>query len=340
MADNLERLWLLLRSIPRAPRKVDGATLHGRLEDNGIRVNRRTIQRDLERLALYFPLVCDDRSKPYGWSWSRQAPGLELPGMEPWAALTVRLVAAHLRPLMPPGVLEAVERLAERAEGLLGALPSSSLSTWEKKVRVLPRGLMRAPLPVDGAIFQAVYAAVLEDRAIDVTYRARGASASKRYVVHPLALVARAPVFYLVCVRDQKVMQLTLHRFERCAVLDEPSVAPEEFDLDRYISSGAFDLLRSDRQIRLRVLLYPEVSHRLREGPIAADQQLSEWGDGRVLLEATLPDTQELRNWLLMYGETAEVLGPDWLRAEMAGYADQMAARYAADGVSERQPGD
>jgi len=189
---------------------------------------------------------------------------------------------------------------------------------------------MRAPLPVDDAIFEAVYTAVLDERAMDVTYTARGAGVAKRYRVHPLALVARAPVFYLVCARDHQVIQLTLHRLEQCAVLDEPSVRPEGFDLDGYISSGAFDLVRSDRVVRLRVLLYPEVSHRLREGPIAPDQRLTKSADGRVLLEATLPDTQELRNWLLMYGETAEVIGPDWLRAEMGGYASTMAARYSA----------
>ena len=335
MADNLERLWLLLRNIPRAPRKVDGATLHRRLDDNGIRVNRRTIQRDLERLALYFPLVCDDRSKPYGWSWSRESPGLELPGMEPWAAVTMRLVAAHLRPVMPPRALEAVERLALRAEQLLSALPTSSLSTWESKVRVLPRGLMRAPLPIDSAIFEAVYTAVLEERAMRVRYRARGAPESREYVVSPLGLVTRAPVFYLVCARAGQVIQLTLHRFRECSVLDEPSVVPDGFDLDAYVDSGAFDLLRSSRRVELRVLLYPEVSHRLREGPIAPDQRLSECSDGRVLLEADLPDTQELRNWLLMYGETAEVIGPDWLRAELAGYAAKMAARYAVDVASQ-----
>jgi predicted DNA-binding transcriptional regulator YafY len=69
MADNFLRYLMLLREIPRAPRRVDTATLARRLEERGIDVTRRTLQRDLERLSATFPLACDDATKPYGWSW-------------------------------------------------------------------------------------------------------------------------------------------------------------------------------------------------------------------------------------------------------------------------------
>ena len=69
MADNFLRYLMLLREIPRAPKRVDTATLARRLEERGIGVTRRTLQRDLERLSATFPLACDDATKPYGWSW-------------------------------------------------------------------------------------------------------------------------------------------------------------------------------------------------------------------------------------------------------------------------------
>lgn len=69
MSDAFFRYLLLLREIPPAPEHIDTATLARRLDERGIRVTRRTIQRDLERLSLSLPLTCNDTSKPYGWAW-------------------------------------------------------------------------------------------------------------------------------------------------------------------------------------------------------------------------------------------------------------------------------
>lgn len=69
MTDAFLRYLLLLSEIPASPRRVDTCTLAERLANHGIRVTRRTLQRDLERLSRRLPLGCHDESKPYGWSW-------------------------------------------------------------------------------------------------------------------------------------------------------------------------------------------------------------------------------------------------------------------------------
>ncbi len=73
LSDTLVRQWRMLQMIPRAPRKIDAATLEARLREHGLAIDRRSIQRDLQKLSSVFPLVCDDRHKPYGWSWTRDA---------------------------------------------------------------------------------------------------------------------------------------------------------------------------------------------------------------------------------------------------------------------------
>jgi predicted DNA-binding transcriptional regulator YafY len=81
MADKFLRYLMLLRAIPRSPRTVDTRTLAVRLESHGLKVTRRTLQRDLERLSADFPLVCNDRTKPYGWSWVEAPARAERPGL-------------------------------------------------------------------------------------------------------------------------------------------------------------------------------------------------------------------------------------------------------------------
>jgi len=59
------------------------------------------------------------------------------------------------------------------------------------------------------------------------------------------------------------------------------------------------------------------------------DQQLTDLGDGTVLVEATVADTRQLRWWLLGFGGRVEVLEPQGLREEMKGQAERMMMRYA-----------
>jgi predicted DNA-binding transcriptional regulator YafY len=66
----LVRQWLILSLLPRPPQKIDAATIESRLRERGHAIHRRTIQRDLVELASVFPIVADERSKPYGWRWS------------------------------------------------------------------------------------------------------------------------------------------------------------------------------------------------------------------------------------------------------------------------------
>ncbi len=60
----LFRQGLMLRLLPRAPRTMDAARLEEGLAAQGVTIDWRSIERDLQRLSAVFPLVCDDRTKP------------------------------------------------------------------------------------------------------------------------------------------------------------------------------------------------------------------------------------------------------------------------------------
>lgn len=73
VGSSIVRQWHLLTLLPKGPRRVDTATLEDRLRGRGLEIHRRTIQRDLVELATVFPIVSDERSKPYGWRWADDA---------------------------------------------------------------------------------------------------------------------------------------------------------------------------------------------------------------------------------------------------------------------------
>lgn len=73
MSSAIVRQWLILSMLPLRPRRIDTSALESGLRERGIDVHRRTIQRDLIELAAVFPIVADDRAKPFGWRWSDDA---------------------------------------------------------------------------------------------------------------------------------------------------------------------------------------------------------------------------------------------------------------------------
>ena len=76
----IERQWWILKQLPRAPRVVDVAAIERALRREGVRVSRRTIERDLIMLSGIFQIVCDDAHKPFGWAWARDGRRTGWPG--------------------------------------------------------------------------------------------------------------------------------------------------------------------------------------------------------------------------------------------------------------------
>src|ERR1700730_10206168 len=79
--DTLLRQWHMLREVPRYPHKIAVSELRGRLEAAGFDVTARTSERDLNELSEAFPLPSDDRERPFGWSWQKDAPAFDLPNL-------------------------------------------------------------------------------------------------------------------------------------------------------------------------------------------------------------------------------------------------------------------
>ncbi|MBN1948061.1 MAG: WYL domain-containing protein [Bradymonadales bacterium] len=329
-SDTSLRQWTMLRLVPRAPRKIDTASLERRLAEQGFSIDRRSIQRDLQKLSSVFPLQCDDRNRPYGWSWMREAPAFDIPAMDAQTALTVRLIADYLTPILPPSTMAYLTPQIRRADDLLAHLSANRLSSWPEKVRVMHKGQPLLPPKVDARVLDQVYTALLEEVCFETNYRKRGSGEDRHYQVNPLGLVVRGETFYLVATlwNYDDVINLVLHRMRSVELTDKPRRIPEGFDLDRYIASGALGFKLAEQPIRLEALVDRDLQEVLHETPISEDQELVEQENGRWLLRATVADTLQLRGWILYYGSMIEVVAPDELRRELAEEVRSTADRY------------
>lgn len=328
------RHWLLLQMIPRAPRRIDTKALEAQLHSLGHEVHRRTIQRDLEKLSEIFPLACDDREKPFGWSWSREAPAFDIPHMDPATALSFRLMSQFLEGLLPPATLQHLQPHIRQAGKVLDLMEKADYRSWPEKVRVMGRMQPLMMPDLHSSVLQVVYESLLEGKKLKATYCRRGEINRVEYEINPLGLVFLDHVLYLVCTMwsyDQleNVRQLALHRMTEAWKLEASAIVPEGFCLDTYIKGGAFGYLASEQTVRLKALFERDAALHLGVTPLGENQRLTEQDHDTILVEATVLDTAQLRWWLLGFGGRIEVLEPAGLREDMRRHARRMAQRYA-----------
>lgn len=326
----LLRQWDMLRMLPRYPIKISASEIVSRLKDEGYEVTKRTVERDLLNLSEAFPLYSDTRSMPFGWSWQQHAAPMDVPQLTPTQALAFVLMQEYLGALLPGSVTNDLDPYFRMARQRLADVASGGAGRhWLERVRIIPPTQHLIPPKVVPAVHAAVTDALLKDRRLAIAYRNRGSTKAREAVVHPLGLVQRGALLYLVVVFDgyADVRTVVLHRISKAELLPERTRRPEGFDLAKYLAEGYLDF-GSGKSIKLVALFEEEATIHLAESPLSDDQVLDPPKDGMVRVSSTVTETPQLVWWLLGFGGRVEVLKPSSLRQQMVETAKAMTARY------------
>lgn len=310
----LARQWELLKLLPVRSPGATASELQRRLEQAGHATSKRTVERDLVELSRIFPLQSNSKGTPFGWYWT---PGssAELPGLSISDALTMRLAEGSIRPLVPPNLLAALQPKFAQARKKLEALcDDNATARWAEKVASVPPALALIPPQVDPDVLERVQTALLNDTQLECHYYSVRKNQTYDLTLAPLALVQRAQVTYLIAVAEpfDDIRQFVLHRFKAARATKRPSNRPAEFNLQRYIDSGAMQFGKA-LPITLEAWLSDGLARLVRETPISSDMTLKATEDG-ALMQATVLDTWELHWWILSHAGSIRIDQPLTLR--------------------------
>lgn len=198
--------------LPRTPEKRSIAELHSRLIAAGHQITIRSLQRRLISLTRTHPIVSDVRSKPYGWSISADAK-IALGELSVQEAVALKLSERYLLEAMPDDLLSDLSGYFAQANSKLKH--DSLYSSWLEKVRVVSANQPLHKPVVARNILAVAYDGVLKGQMLNVTYRGSGGTKTKNYDIHPLAIIVRGSVSYLVAQFPwaTDVSLMALHRF-------------------------------------------------------------------------------------------------------------------------------
>jgi predicted DNA-binding transcriptional regulator YafY len=276
-------------------------------------VSERTVQRDAQELAAAGVPVVSVRGPAGGYRLDRGY-RTKLTGLD----------AAEAEALFvgPAAELGLGRELAAARLKLLASLPAElqeRASRASELFHVDTRGWFREEDRVP--TLSVLAGALWRGRRCDIRYREGSTVVSRR--LHPLGLVLKAGVWYLLARRRGEERVYRVSRIVSARERAEPCERPPDFDLAEAWAerSGAFE--RSRPQVTVDVRVPRSHVRYLRGARVVED------GD-RPTVAAQFDSLDRAFYELLAYGPAAEVVAPAELRERIAHAARETAALYAA----------
>ena len=311
-ADRLVATLLVLQARGR----VTAAELADELE-----VSVKTARRDLEALSMAGIPVYSQPGKNGGWQLIGGA-RTDLSGLNADEARTLFLVAgpsAAVTPEAKTALRKLVQALPETFRTAAEAAASAVVldpARWGGTAPRLPRHL------------DTLRRAVVDGVQIRLGYYDRQGTESLR-MVHPLGLVEKASIWYLVAGTDRGQRTFRLSRIRSIEITDEPAERPADFDL----AAAWEDIVTTVEEQRTSSTAIVRVPRwglpGLQSGFATRCTVVGEPDAEHVDVEVGAPSPERIARQLAGWGDAAVVLDPPEVKEELARLGAALVAAYA-----------
>lgn len=304
-ASTQESLHIAFEVLKRIPKigQITASEIHQQLLAIEIQRDLRSIQRTLDILSQHFDIERDERTKPYGYRWSKHSHGFSLPKLSPSEALLLCLAEDYLAKLLPANLAVSLESFFREAKYTLAPTATNNKEReWLKKVRVVSETQPLLPPTIDSEVFHAVSEALFHDRLLNISYN-NAKQEQKSATVLPLGLAQQGHRLYLVCRFDgyDNERSLALHRISKAVVSTFSFVRPKEFRLSQYDGDGRFGFGEGE-YCQVQFNIAKSAGFHLLETPLAVDQTVEEY-DNHFHICATVIQSKQLERWLNSFGD-------------------------------------
>ncbi len=299
------------------------------LKQQGYAVENHSIRRDLKSLLeTYQQLDCNDNSNAagdiknglaHGYRWSgkdnQATGGITLP-----EALSLVMVERYLSQSLPVLLTRSLHDIFNKAHQTLELHKKSQFTHWPDKFCVVQPAQPLISPTINQVILGAVHEALLNEKQLQVSYLAtmHADSKLKTYHLHPQGLLQRGPVTYLAAMTNdyEEVYLYALHRMQAAQLLETDCRHKPAFNLTDFAEKkGHFG---SAQAIHFKARICDHLALMLEETRLSENQAISPVDDsGFREITADIPNTWQLRWWILGECDRIEVLEPEALRQEI-----------------------
>ncbi|WP_039727701.1 WYL domain-containing transcriptional regulator [Leptolyngbya iicbica] len=318
MSRRLERLLALDEWI-RKPERQTAESLGAILE-----VSERTVREDIAFMRdRYDAPVKFSRKQGYHYTepdW--RLPSVPLTQGELFAlTLGARMLSAYGGTAYQEQLQSAIDQLAKR-------LPEQ---TWVDLQQLSNESIMfrmGAELDLDPEIWHTLEQACQHKQRVWMRYAGPGKPVSEREVDPYVLHFSRSnPYMTGWCHQRQATRWFRVDRIQAIRLLDRHFEIDETFDREVHFASTFQHEVGGEPQEMMIWFDAPTAPY-IRERRWHPTQQIEECPDGSLVLRFVVPGLNEVKRWVLFYGQGAKVLGPPQLQRMVQDEIEGMQARY------------
>jgi len=298
--------------------------LKARISEGERPPSTRSLRRYLSILAdAGFPWFFDRTTSAYRFAQGYSLKRLELSANELFGLVALRSLGATLGGTIGAYVDDVTEKLVgssgRRARGHVDAPSPVAFRLSE----------VRLDLAGENA-FKLLSQAERNSRTARFAYVDKEGRRTVR-TVDPYGFVISSGRIYLVAYdhtrQDKRVF--AIDSVGKPELLGKTFSKPADFNVEAFAADSISGVLHSDRTTEVQVRFTPRVAKAAIAARVVSERAMERGADGSVDIAYQVADVGELLRWVLGWGEQAEVLAPEPVRAAMCELLAAIGRRYA-----------
>lgn len=178
-----------------------------------------------------------------------------------------------------------------------------------------------------GDIFDKLVQALKGCHPVKIQYFVAYKQVEEDREVEPYGLICKRQNWYLVgkCLKNQDIRVFRVDQI-RGVFVSSPTTFkyPEDFNIKEHMANS-WGVINQGDVCQVKLKFDKQVAHRIKNMIYHHSQELvEELADGSIIISYKVCGIKEMKTWIVQWGNTVEVLEPEWLREEMYNMAKEI----------------
>lgn len=289
-------------------------------------VNKRTIERDFERLRdeMNAPLEYDKPRRMYHYTDPTfSVPNVVLTEGELFTVSTVM-------PLMEQYKNTPLERSFKNIMAKIASFLPDTV-TVDSSFLNTDISFISDPLPkIDAEVFNQIFKAIKSRSVVSFGYKSSGSKVFKEKIFDCYHVVCQKGNWYVLGLdhgaADFRVFALS--RIKNIVPAGETFSVPKDFDIHRHIDLNFGIWNNPEPPEEYEFLFSAKMANYVLEREWHKNQLIAQHEDGSVLLKFSSNQKQMVFSWAMGFGDSVTVIKPERLREKIRAECEKMAGKY------------
>ncbi len=289
-------------------------------------VSSKTIQRDMEFMRDQLTLPIEYDGSKHGYYYTNAVAQFPMVTVSEGELVALLVAQKAVEQYKGTSFEKPLHAAFEKLVSSMGDEASVSLHDLSEAVSFRSAGVPQAQI----AVFETLADAVMTSKAVEFDYMSLKAEVPERRRAEPYHMACISNQWYLIAndLGRGGMRTFALTRVAKVKNLKTSFVRPADFSVGDMLS-GSFAAFEAGRTEKVRIRFDKVAARLVAERQWHKSQEIRKVASGSIELTMKVGIAPDLESWIVGWGEHAEVLEPEGLRARIAEIGRQIASKYA-----------